>query len=65
MSDFLKVFPQISRTQYLWEMNYALILFMQFDTSFEYYLEDDKKAEINESLTYIETQYKEQGKKLY
>jgi len=58
MSDFLKVFPQIRREEYMWEMPYALILFMQFDTSFEYYLEDDKKKEIEESLKIIELQNK-------
>jgi len=58
MADFLKVFPQISRAEYMWEMPYAQILFMQFDTSFEYYLDDDKKKEIGELLNMIEMQQK-------
>jgi len=65
MADFLNMFPQISREEYMWKMPYALIIFMQYDRSFEYYLEDDKKKEIEESLKYIEAQYKESGKTLY
>jgi hypothetical protein len=42
----------------MWGMPYSLILFMQFDTSFEYYLEDDKKKEMAELLEMIKEQEK-------
>jgi hypothetical protein len=58
MSDFLSMFHQISMIDYMWNMPYALILFMQYDKSFEYYLDDDKKKEMEELFKIIDLQQK-------